>query len=92
MFGQRLLFRKRLTVKDRACQKVLIANGFNSYGAIVQEKSHNFMVLHQPSATDFSPSDHTLCLVIKTTKSIGYICFLNLPQMIAHSLDKPLSL
>ena len=92
MFGQRLLFRDRLTVKARACQKVLIANGFNSYGAIVQEKSHNFMVLHQPGAASFSPSDYRLSLPKRNAKSVAYACCANLPQMIAHSLDKPLSL
>ena len=73
MFGQQLYFKSILTVKMRACQKMLIGDGFTSDNAILQEKSHNFMVLHQPSATDFSSSDHTFYLAIKTTKSTGYI-------------------
>jgi hypothetical protein len=47
MFGQQLYFKSMLTVKMRACQKMLIGDGFTSDNAILQEKSHNFMVLRQ---------------------------------------------
>jgi len=57
MFGRRLLFKKRPTVKVRACQKVLIGDGFTSDNTILQEKSHNFMVLRELGPAEF-PGRH----------------------------------
>lgn len=61
MFGQQLYFKSILTVKMRACQKMLIGDGFTSDNAILQEKSHNFVVLHRLRRVDFHKP---LCLAV----------------------------
>ncbi len=61
MFGQRFLSMRRPTVNMRACQTELIGDGFTSDNAILQEKSHNFMVLREFRADHF----HIDCYLIR---------------------------